>query len=189
VVNATESPAAAGSAASERLQQDMFVTATDTLGALLRGTSSLFGSAALLGGLSTYGNSSKESASKAQSTDQELKRVCEELIASCSDAATVPLRSAPSDLVDAVEAFKDICKKEVHAWTSKVRLYLNDSRTVAILVAPLHGSIVREFEAYEQRRKVALNEDSKEGSPSGDTRLESAGLWSLLREWSDELQG
>jgi len=188
VVNATESPAAAGSAASERLQQDMFVTATDTLGALLRGTSSLFGSAALLGGLSTYGNSSKESASKA-STDQELKRVCEELIASCSDAATVPLRSAPSDLVDAVEAFKDICKKEVHAWTSKVRLYLNDSRTVAILVAPLHGSIVREFEAYEQRRKVALNEDSKEGSPSGDTRLESAGLWSLLREWSDELQG
>lgn len=122
-----------------------------------------------------------------QSADQELKRVCEELIASCSDAATVPLRGTPSEAVDAMEAFKELCKKEVQAWVAKVRLYLNDPRTVAILVAPLHGSIVREFEAYEQR-KVAAGEDLKGGATAEDTGLASAELWALLRKWSDESQ-
>jgi hypothetical protein len=123
-----------------------------------------------------------------QSTDQELKRVCEGLIASCSDAATVSLRNVSSETVDAVEAFKEICKKEVQAWTVKVRLYLTDPRTVAILVAPLHGSIVREFEAYEQRGTVPSSEDSKESATTDHVRLAPAELWSLLREWSDESQ-
>ena len=81
VVNATESQAAAGFAGYEQPQQDVFATTTgercnlyevpmtqrtskDTLGALLRGTSSLFGGSALLGGLSTYAGTNKVSAPK-----------------------------------------------------------------------------------------------------------------------------
>lgn len=109
------------------------------------------------------------------------------LLASCSDAATVPLRSTPSEGVDVVEAFKGLCKTEVQAWIAKLRLYLNDPRTVAILVAPLHGSIVREFEAYEQRRKAAA-EGSKEIAATEPGKLAPAELWALLHEWSDESQ-
>lgn len=58
-----------------------------------------------------------------------------------------------------------------------MRLYLDDPRTVAILVAPLHGSIVREFEAYEQRRRTA-------GDPVDG--MVPAELWTLLRDWSEE---
>lgn len=80
---------------------------------------------------------------------------------------------------DIIQAFKDVCKEKVQAWTSKTRLYLTDPRTVSILVAPLHGSIVREYEAYLQRQK-----DVSEKSDI----LQPADLWALLRGWSDEAQ-
>ena len=46
----------------------MRIILQDTLGALLRGTSSFFGGATLLGGLSTYASSSKDSVAKAVSS-------------------------------------------------------------------------------------------------------------------------
>lgn len=118
-----------------------------------------------------------------QTIDQELKRVCEELIASCSDIATAPFRSSSPQTSDesAISQFRDVCEKEVKNWTAKVRLYLGDPRTVAILVAPLHGSIVREFEAFEQRRRAAGH--------SVSNLLNPADLWALLRDWSEENSG
>lgn len=118
-----------------------------------------------------------------QTIDQELKRVCEELIASCSDVATAPFRSASPHTADdvAIKQFREVCENEVRNWTGKVRLYLGDPRTVSILVAPLHGSIVREYEAFEQRRRA--------GGHSVSSFLTPADLWVLLRDWSEDNSG
>lgn len=59
---------------------------------------------------------------------------------------------------------------------------------MSILVAPLHGSIVREYEAYEQRRRAAELAGGNVGGIPEDEQLTSARLWSLLRDWSDSAE-
>ena len=125
-----------------------------------------------------------------KATDQELKRVCEELISAGSDSATQSLGDAlkpvlgtaptPSATVTGNTAtFKQTCEKEVRRLVEKLRLYLDDPKTVAILVAPMQANIVRRYEEHRN----ALESQGRAGV-DGDM-LSSAELRQLLREWSE----
>lgn len=81
MVNSVEATAAAGSSAYERPVQDVYMTATDTLSALLRGTSYIIGASSLLGGLSAYTNTK----------DETSKVVCSHIPLSTHDGLTVVL--------------------------------------------------------------------------------------------------
>jgi len=165
---------------------------TESLGALLRGTSSILGSSMLLGGLMSLGASTDDSAKL--STDDELKQECERLINTCAERASQPLREAPWNLdktstsQDQVEnapsiistqmkKFLEVCEVEVRTWVGKVRVYLEDPRTVGILVAPMQANLVSRYEAF----RISMNVG--EGQ---ELVISTSDLWSLLRSWSEE---
>ncbi|KAF8342284.1 Sec34-like family-domain-containing protein [Cantharellus anzutake] len=165
---------------------------TEYLGALLRGTSSIFGSSTLFGGLISLGASTDDSAKL--SADEELKRECETLINMCAERATQPLRDAPWNLSKnpnganlagtavpiistQMNRFLENCENEVRAWVEKLRLYLEDARTVGILVAPMQANAVSRYEGF----RASMNLDAEQ-----EPIVSTAELWDLLRSWCGE---
>ena len=101
--------------------------------------------------------------------DRELKRVCEDLIRLCADAASAPLReflgqctaylstrpsggaagasdlanqafATPAKVKEAHDAFKAKAKGEFETWCEKTKGYLMDEETVGVLVPPAQVS-------------------------------------------------
>lgn len=104
-----------------------------------------------------------------QGIDHELRRSCEDVITACADSVCKPLRSWLTDRVSAtggapvappsspppqevVSAFTEACHRDLRAAVMKMRLYLEDDRTVAVLVKHAQERIVDEY--LEFRREV-----------------------------------
>ena len=115
-----------------------------------------------------------------QVIDQDLRRVCEELIQTCSVSATSSLFDATrssSPTPARISTFQDTAKQEIQGWVASLRLYLEDPRTVAILVAPMQANVMREYLAFLE--KAAATEGA-EGV------LSTVELWGLLKTWCEE---
>jgi len=168
----------------------------DTLGSLLRSTTSYFNPSSIIGGLASLGmpRAAANIADARMKIDHELKRVCEELIAQCADAATAPLRkvqsppfSAPSNaltpqsqgqitgVAEAYNEFVSICVKEVEAWIARLRLYLEDEKTVSVLLPPMQSTIVDEYATFQD---FVRQLEDQEGLP---VMMSGPDLWSMLR--------
>lgn len=125
-----------------------------------------------------------------QGIDHELKRACEDVISSCADAVCRPLRvwlervaqhgAAPNaqplasqawaseTAVSALVAgFRDACLRDLRASVARLRLYLEEDRTVAVLVKHAQERIVDE---YAELRRVVWSE--YEGSVRGEVSSE-----------------
>ncbi|CAE6364070.1 unnamed protein product [Rhizoctonia solani] len=172
--------------------------ASDTLGNLLRGTSSLFNPTGLLGGMlgpSRYG----ESLPVARTTiDEDLKRSCESLITKCAELATAPLkafiaacdnftRSQPDTLlstqefaqlpgiVKAQDEFRSVCETQLSQWATHVRLYLRDENTISVLLPAMYDEIASVFTAF---RKTA---ETRCSPGCGISLMSLPDLWEWLR--------
>ncbi|ELU42637.1 COG3 protein [Rhizoctonia solani AG-1 IA] len=170
----------------------------DTLGNLLRGTSSLFNPTGLLGGMlgpSRYG----ESLPVARTTiDEDLKRSCESLITKCAELATAPLkafiaacdnftRSQPDTLlstqefaqlpgiVKAQDEFRSVCETQLSQWATHVRLYLRDENTISVLLPAMYDEIASVFTAF---RKTA---ETRCSPGCGISLMSLPDLWEWLR--------
>ncbi len=124
-----------------------------------------------------------------------MKKECETLINTCAERASQPLREAPWYLDDKTLAdpdrvqkapsvissqmkkFLEVCGIEVRTWVGKVRVYLEDSRTVGILLAPMQANLVSRYEAF----RTSMNVDDGQESV-----ISTSDLWDLLRSWSEE---
>jgi len=168
----------------------------DTLGSLLRSTTSYFNPNSIIGGLTSFGmpRAAANIADARMKIDHELKRVCEDLIAQCADAATAPLRNLqfPPSLTPpnastphsrghsgAAEAYKEFistCMDEVEAWITRLRLYLEDEKTVSVLLPPMQSRIVDEYAAFQE---CVRQIEDQEGLP---TMMSGPDLWSMLRK-------
>ena len=76
-----------------------------------------------------------------------------------------------------MKKFLEVCEVEVRTWVGKVRVYLEDPRTVGILVAPMQANLVSRYEGF----RISMNVD--EGQESV---ISTSDLWNLLRSWSEE---
>ncbi|KAG8822151.1 Golgi transport complex subunit 3 [Serendipita sp. 401] len=138
----------------------------------------LFRPAAFLGSLAYLGVPRLLSGAETPlNIDQELKSVCEALISDCVKNATRPVRvfverssayldalatgplnekndllsqefAAPKQALETNNEFKQACKEEVQRWGSRVRLFLEDERTVAALFTPLQHQIIEEYAIF-----------------------------------------
>ena len=105
-----------------------------------------------------------------QGIDRELKRVCENLIAYCAGTVCVPLRSwidlvekqhrdrkmlgvsttgdwiPPAAEVDA--NFRLACERDIRASITRMRLYLENDKTVGVLVSHIQDRIVEEYSSF-----------------------------------------
>jgi hypothetical protein len=101
--------------------------------------------------------------------DQDLKRSCEDLINSCTQSATAPIRPfleqssvdtfPGTTTVPAVQytqeqalaanaTFKEACEREVNTWSSHVKIYLEDERTAGVLWMAVQNQIVGEYALF-----------------------------------------
>lgn len=105
-----------------------------------------------------------------QGMDHDLRRACEDVIATCADSACKPLRTWISDRLttkgasvttggtslkqpqEASDAFREACHGDFRAVVTKMRLYLEDDRTVAVLLKHAQERIIDEY--LEFRREV-----------------------------------
>ncbi|KAI9457417.1 Sec34-like family-domain-containing protein [Russula earlei] len=72
--------------------------------------------------------------------DQDLKRACEAVISMASEPLCAPLRAftgrpaSPAEAAVLDEAFRGACARDLRANIARVRLYVPDARTAAVLV-------------------------------------------------------
>lgn len=177
--------------------------ASDTLGNLLRGTSSLFNPNGLLGGIAMLGASrfSETLPVARTSIDEDLKRSCESLITKCAESAAAPLKafiancdefskSQPNTLLSTQEfaqlpaiikvqdEFRSVCEKQLADWAAHVRLYLRDESTIGVLRPALYDEIASTFTAFRKTAETRC-------SPGCGTSLMSLpDLWEWLRSLS-----
>lgn len=134
-----------------------------------------------------------------QGIDHELKRSCEDVIASCADTVCKPLRfwlervsqhnaspqkQALTSQTWASEAavsaligeFKEACLRDLRSAVARLKLYLEEDRTVAVLVKHVQERIVDE---YAEFRRVVWSEYS--GPVRSEVNNEEA-LRTLLQE-------
>jgi conserved oligomeric Golgi complex subunit 3 len=127
-----------------------------------------------------------------QSIDQDLKRGCEDVIAQCTDPICEPLRlwvhrareqigirqetppSAPGRQLpeDLDRTFRLACNQDLTASVGKLKLYLEDERTVSVVVTHIQDKIVEEYDAFrdvirnmqaDSLRDVALSRTALKG--------------------------
>lgn len=167
----------------------------------------LFRPVALLGGLASLGVPKLLSGAETPlNIDQELKLVCERLISDCVSAATLPVRTfvqrssaylntfttaplneksdllsqdfaTPEQALETNREFKRVCEQEVRTWISRVRLFLDDERTVSALVSPLQHQIVEEYALF---RGLLTGRYGQELLLETYTEM---GLMNELRQW------
>lgn len=134
-----------------------------------------------------------------------MKTVCEKLISDCVAAATLPIKSfmerssAPLDNIgnssrarqastvqdtttskqamEVNQEFKAVCEREVRQWAERVRLFLDDERTVAALCSPLERHIV---ETYALFRGLLAG---RYGAELLEQAYTEHGLLNTLRQW------
>jgi len=105
-----------------------------------------------------------------QSIDQEVKKACEDVIFGCANlvcagmrhwvdtAPTNPNKQTPSENIASLcESFKMGCHRDLRASVTRMRLYLEDDRTVLVLLSHVQEKIVDEYVDF----KHAVSERSK----------------------------
>ena len=141
----------------------------------------------------------------AQGVDHELKRSCEDLIALSAKAATQHLRAfverctehrassekgggslasqdfaAPARVDEIHAAFRETCFQELHAVSSKMRLYLADEKAVGVLLAPVQAKVAEDYSAFRDLLRVEY-EPQQIAFAEGNELLLTADLWAWLR--------
>ena len=137
-----------------------------------------------------------------QGIDHELKRACEDVIASCADTVCKPLRfwlervaqhnalpqhpplAAQGWASDAavsalLTGFREACLRDLRAAVARLKLYLEEERTVAVLVKHVQERVVDEYAEF--RRVVWAEYD---GPVRGEVSNEES-LRALLQEACD----
>ena len=150
-----------------------------------------------------------------QGIDIELKRACEDVISSCAEAVckpihawlervsqfratgskeeleTQPWASSSAALALGV-AFNETCHRDLRSAVARLRLYLEDDRTVSVLVKHAQEKIVDEYSEFrtvvwgeygdrlrgevmkDDGLRAFLQEVCGEGSPSGQAAASSS---------------
>ena len=93
-----------------------------------------------------------------QGIDQDLKRACEAVISIASEPLCTPLRAftgRPASAAEAAvldETFRAACASDLRASLARVRLYVSDARTAAVL---MQHAVDRIEDAYGAFRLAA----------------------------------
>ncbi|TDL25953.1 Sec34-domain-containing protein [Rickenella mellea] len=143
---------------------------TNTLKDILRATSFVpftFSSAASR-------NLYEDSKSPSEGIDYSLKSACEEVISDCAETATQVLRNLahtvgqarsrenlPSRdaVVEADKAFRLSLQQELPRAAIRLRLYLEDSGTIAVLLTHIQDRIVEDYSAFSEAIRSAYELD------------------------------
>ncbi|KAI0338277.1 Sec34-domain-containing protein [Trametopsis cervina] len=164
---------------------------TDTLASMLGRTTSLLPNALF----ASLGMPREETMTDIKhGIDHELRQACEDVIAACADSVCKPLRSWLNERIAAssttspatdpstqpqqvLSEFTVACHRDLRATVANMSLYLEDDRTVAVLVKHTQERIVDEY--LEFRRAVwssAVGTEAQVGVMNED------GVRSLLNE-------
>lgn len=105
-----------------------------------------------------------------QSIDQEVKKACEDVIFGCANLVCAGMRhwvdAAPAnpnkqtrseDTTSLDESFKTGCHRDLRASVARMRLYLEDDRTVLVLLSHVQEKIIDEYVDFRH----AVSERSK----------------------------
>jgi hypothetical protein len=105
-----------------------------------------------------------------QGIDQEVKKACEDVIFGCANlvcagvrhwmdtAPANPSQQTPRENIGSMdEAFKMGCHRDLRASVARMRLYLEDDRTVLVLLSHVQEKIIDEYVDFKQ----AVSERSK----------------------------
>jgi len=98
-----------------------------------------------------------------QGIDQEVKKACEDVIFGCANLVCAGMRhwidtasansnqQTPSaDIASLHETFKMGCHSDLRASVARMRLYLEDDRTVLVLLSHVQEKIVDEYTDFKQ---------------------------------------
>ena len=116
-----------------------------------------------------------ESYSNLQGIDHDLKQACEDVITSSADTVVKPLRTwldrvtsfrglpssqkQPLDSQDwaslpavqgVLQSFQEVCHRDLHSSVARLRLYLEDDRTVHVLLKHVQDRIVEEYAEFSE---------------------------------------
>ena len=107
---------------------------------------------------------------KKQGIDQEVKKACEDVIFGCANLVCVGVRdwidtgpvnvnqrTGSEEIGSLDESFKMGCHRDLRASVARMRLYLEDDRTVLVLLSHVQEKIVDEYVDFRQ----AVSERSK----------------------------
>ncbi|PSS38005.1 hypothetical protein PHLCEN_2v145 [Hermanssonia centrifuga] len=138
---------------------------TDTLASMLGKTTSLLPNALF----ASLGMPKEENMTNVKyGIDQELKRACEEVISFCADSACKPLQAwldrvsqhnasiqkqpltsepwaSTSVIYTLISDFKAACQRDLRPAVARLKLYLEDERTVSVLVKHVQERLVDEY--------------------------------------------
>ncbi|KAF8267658.1 Sec34-like family-domain-containing protein [Lactarius quietus] len=154
---------------------------TDTLSSMLSRTSTL-----LPGSLFTSlpGVRAEHLSDAKRAIDQDLKRACEAVISTASEPLCAPLRAftgRPASAAEAAvldDAFRSACARDLRGCMARIRLYVSDVRTAAVLVQHTRGRVE---DAYSAFRLAARQVGARAGT--GETGLlDDPSLEKLLEE-------
>jgi hypothetical protein len=123
-----------------------------------------------------------------QGIDQDLKRACEAAISAASEPLCAPLRAftgRPASAAEAAvldESFRAACARDLHASVARVRLYVADARTAAVLV---QHAVDRVEDAYCAFR-LAARQVGARVTASGNGLMDDEALRQLLKDACEE---
>ena len=105
-----------------------------------------------------------------QGIDQEVKKACEDVIFGCANLVCAGVRqwvdTAPANpnqqtssaaIASMDEAFKMGCHRDLRASVARMKLYLEDDRTVLVLLSHVQEKVIDEYVDFRQ----AVSERSK----------------------------
>lgn len=98
-----------------------------------------------------------------QGIDQEVKKACEDVIFGCANLVCAGVRhwtdTAPANpnqqtprenIASMDETFKMGCHRDLRASVARMRLYLEDDRTVLVLLSHVQEKIIDEYVDFRQ---------------------------------------
>ena len=113
-----------------------------------------------------------------QGIDQDLKRACEAVISTASEPLCAPMRAftgRPASAAEAAvldEAFRGACARDLRASIARVRLYVSDARTAAVLVQHVIGRVEDAYSAFRlAARQIGARVAVGENGLMDDERL------------------
>ncbi|GJJ06414.1 hypothetical protein Clacol_000605 [Clathrus columnatus] len=135
----------------------------DTLGTVLRNTSALFQSSGIL---SLVGSGETPSINARSEIDNDLKSTCDKFIFRCAENAVMPLRTflehsntprpskddvfaQPPKVIQLYEDFCKTCGHTINASLELLNMYLQDERTVRLLMIPIKTKIMEVYNSFQ----------------------------------------
>jgi conserved oligomeric Golgi complex subunit 3 len=118
-----------------------------------------------------------------QGIDQDLKRACEAVISMASEPLCAPLRAFTGRPASAAEAavlddtFRTACASDLRSSLARVRLYVSEARTAAVLV---QHAVDRVEDAYGAFRLAARQVGARVAGGNG--LMDDEALKSLLKD-------